>query len=588
MVFSKFDKKFPKKTNPSWQTPLGRKSGFVQGAKDSRSKAVADMAFELERKKLLKDKEKKDKAEKEYWESIVLSEESKGVIDTLEQTNENLFITGRAGTGKSTLLGYFRHVSKKNIVVVAPTGVAALNVKGQTIHSFFKFKVGVTLHDVRKVSGEVDQKMYKKIDTLVIDEISMVRADLFDCIDAFMRLNGRDPKQPFGGIQVIVIGDLFQLPPVVVAGEHHIFETKYESPYFFDSHVYKKADFHVIELHHVYRQNDPVFIDILDKIRSGEADMQHIEYVNKMCLEIDGKKACEESVYSVDVQDAVYVNDEGVPVSSEDSGPSYHSGLTYGQEGSDMRKKETQSYPKVGFSNAEKIKNEISIQGISLGSTLFKHKTSGGSEKGATESTDTYTVFLVTTNALADSINSKKIEELKTPIKTYAGLLTGRFDQKNAPAPEQLILKEGAQVMTLKNDPAGRWVNGDIGVVVTCFTSVVRVRFENGTTQDVSADSWEMVKYEYDELSDSIESEVVGTYSQIPLKLAWAVTIHKSQGKTFDKAIIDFGRGTFAHGQAYVALSRVRTLEGITLKNPLRPGDVRVDERVVNFLTSSR
>ena len=164
----------------------------------------------------------------------------------------------------------------------------------------------------------------------------------------------------------------------------------------------------------------------------------------------------------------------------------------------------------------------------------------------------------------------------------------GKFDQKNAPAPEQLVLKEGAQVMTLKNDPQGRWVNGDIGIVKKCFDSSVKVQFENGTIQDVPADSWEMIRYEYDEIMDSLESEIVGTYSQIPLKLAWAVTIHKSQGKTFDKAIIDFGRGTFAHGQAYVALSRVKTLEGITLKNPLRPSDIRVDERVVNFLHSSR
>jgi hypothetical protein len=579
MNFSKFNG-FKKDSGARrFGNSFGTNRSFAK--QDQRKKIIAGLAADVNKKKLEEDKEKRQKEEKEFWTSFKLSEESEGVIHTLEHTHENVFITGRAGTGKSTLLNYFRHTSKKNIVVVAPTGVAALNVKGQTIHSFFKFKIGVTLHDIKKVTGEVDQRMYKKIDTLVIDEVSMVRADLFDCIDAFMRVNGKDSKKPFGGVQVVVIGDLYQLPPVVGPGEQYIFETKYESPYFFDSIAYRHAEFQVIELYHVYRQKDPVFIDILDKIRSGEADMQHIEYVNRVCLEIDGKKGklhTEESVIS----DSLYVTDEGVPVnqSEEDSVEPASHGISKIKSGH-TKKSVSGTHTTRQADILHELQHELNIKGVSIGAHIFSGKVDVTQDQ-------VYTVHLVTTNALADSVNSKKLNELNTPSKTYTGVLAGKFDQKNAPAPEQLILKEGSQVMTLKNDPQGRWVNGDIGIVKKCFDSSVKVQFENGTIQDVPADSWEMIRYEYDEITDSLESEIVGTYSQIPLKLAWAVTIHKSQGKTFDKAIIDFGRGTFAHGQAYVALSRVKTLEGITLKNPLRPSDIRVDERVVNFLHSSR
>jgi len=278
------------------------------------------MSFEIDKDQGQKEKIKKEEAEKEFYKNLKLSDESKDVIDTLENSGENLFITGRAGTGKSTLLGYFRNTTKKNVVVVAPTGVAALNVRGQTIHGFFKFKIGMTVQDVKKITAEVDQKMYKKIDMLIIDEISMVRADLFDCIDRFLRLNGKNPAEPFGGVQIVVIGDLFQLPPVVGPGEGYIFETKYESPYFFDAPAYQQGGFQVIELTQVYRQQDPVFIDILDKIRTGEADMQHVEYINRMCLEVNGKKVTMTDVQTADivVSDSLYVNDEGIPIDGEE------------------------------------------------------------------------------------------------------------------------------------------------------------------------------------------------------------------------------------------------------------------------------
>lgn len=555
---------------------------------NARKKIIDDMSFEVDKDQGQKEKIKKEEVEKEFYKNLKLSDESKDVIDTLENSGENLFITGRAGTGKSTLLGYFRSTTKKNVVVVAPTGVAALNVRGQTIHGFFKFKIGMTVQDVKKITAEIDQKMYKKIDMLIIDEISMVRADLFDCIDRFLRLNGKNPSEPFGGVQIVVIGDLFQLPPVVGPGEGYIFETKYESPYFFDAPAYKQGGFQVIELTHVYRQQDPVFIDILDKIRTGEADMQHVEYINRMCLEIDGKKVTMTDVQTVDVvvADSLYVNDEGIPYDDEERD----------EDGNIVVRKNM--HAKSSEKNSEKnqliedLKKQFDLSGIKGLSFGVKTPTSTSPETIATDISDAnikkLTVYLVTTNALADKINTEKLEEIKTPSKIYKGALVGRFEQKNAPAPEQLALKLGAQVMTLKNDPGGKWVNGDIGTVEKLLDVSVRVRFEDGRVEEVVGDTWEMVRYEYDELHDQLDSEVVGKYTQIPIKLAWAVTIHKSQGKTFDTAIIDFGKGTFAHGQAYVALSRVRSLQGITLKNPLRAQDVRVDERIRDFLTGSR
>ncbi|MDQ5911967.1 MAG: ATP-dependent helicase [Patescibacteria group bacterium] len=573
---------FGAKTGASASSSFGAK--FSKYAKvDARKKIIDGMSFEIDKDQGQKQKIKKEEAEKEFYKNLKLSDESKDVIDTLENSGENLFITGRAGTGKSTLLGYFRNTTKKNVVVVAPTGVAALNVRGQTIHGFFKFKIGMTVQDVKKITAEVDQKMYKKIDMLIIDEISMVRADLFDCIDRFLRLNGKNPAEPFGGVQIVVIGDLFQLPPVVGPGEGYIFETKYESPYFFDAPAYKQGGFQVIELTQVYRQQDSVFIDILDKIRTGEADMQHVEYINRMCLEVNGKKVTMTDVQTADivVSDSLYVNDEGIPIDDEERD----------EEGNIVVKEKMMSKKEELIQDLKKEFDLSGIKGLSFGMKTLTDS-AGVSAVGNSDIADAsikkLTVYLVTTNALADKINTEKLEEIKTPSKTYKGALVGRFEQKNAPAPEQLVLKLGAQVMTLKNDPSGKWVNGDIGTVEKLMDASVRVRFEDGRVEEVIGDTWEMVRYEYDELHDQLDSEVVGKYTQIPIKLAWAVTIHKSQGKTFDTAIIDFGKGTFAHGQAYVALSRVRSLQGITLKNPLRAQDVRIDERIRDFLTGSR
>ncbi len=493
---------------------------------------------------------------------ITLSEEFEQIIHLLENSNENLFITGRAGTGKSTLLSYFRANTKKNVVVLAPTGVAALNVRGQTIHGFFKFKIGVTEADTKKIPEQtLDGKLYSKIDMIIIDEISMVRADLFDCIEKFMWMNGKEPGKVFGGTQIVVIGDLFQLPPVVTQGEHHIFETKYNSPFFFDSRAYKKGNFETVELTTVYRQNDIRFIEILDKIRTGEAQMHHLEYINKTCCDGYIPEKINNARNENSRTDAGLSSDRG------GFGDDYADGET-GDDGEVIiRMDEIDSEDDNG--------KEFADIELSLVDKLGK--------KDIDEEKD-LVVHLVSTNALAEKINMQKMESLKGTAKVYKGSLSGRFDERNAPVPKELVLKVGSQVMTLKNDPMGRWVNGDIGIVDKLFDDAVRIIFQNGRMETVEGNSWDMIRYEYDDIFEKLSSEVVGQYTQIPVKLAWAITIHKSQGKSFDKAIIDLGNGAFAHGQAYVALSRVRTLEGITLRTPLQARDIRIDERVRDFL----
>ena len=424
-----------------------------------------------------------------------LDEYQQHALDLMENSERSVLITGRAGTGKSTLLTYFRKHTKKKIAVLAFTGVAALNIKGQTIHSFFKFGIGVTPDTVQTVE---EQSVYKNLEAIVIDEISMVRADLFDCMDKFLRKNGPNPALPFGGIRVILIGDLFQLPPVVINDDRHLFQgNPYQGPYFFNSKVFQAGlDLEHFELTKIHRQgpDEHKFITFLNAIRENKHTEDHLEIIN------------------------------------ERHNP-----------------------------NLDEHAEDMSI-------------------------------FLVPTNKMADDHNLIKLSRLPGRTSLFVAIKEGDWEDQNGsekfPAPEFLKLKIGAQVMLLNNDPRKEWVNGDIGKVsrMNEKDEVISVDLVGGKRVQVTKNEWEKIKYTYNVENDSISSEPVAKFIQFPLKLAWASTIHKAQGKTFDKAVINFGNGTFAHGQAYVALSRCRTLAGTTLKNPVRSQDIRVDRRIIDFM----
>lgn len=423
------------------------------------------------------------------FKNLDLNENFKKALDLIELTNKNIFITGKAGTGKSTLLSFFITKTKKNVVVLAPTGVAALNVKGQTIHSFFKFKPDITLEKVKKAKSD---KIYKKIDAIVIDEISMVRADLVDCIDKFLRLNGKNKKEKFGGVQMIFIGDLYQLEPVLKNEERQMFSKKYETPYFFSSKVFNDFDFEYIELEKIYRQKDLEFIGILNSIRENYIDFDALEILNK-------------------------------------------------------------NY------NKKIPKN------------------------------DDFYICLTTTNILADTINNKKLDELNNDLYESDCLIKGSVDEKSFPTNKNLYYKKGAQIMMLNNDNLGRWVNGSIGVVKRIEPNpdgedIIIIELDNGEEVEVLKHIWDVYKYEFNKEEEIVESKIAGSFIQYPFKLAWAITIHKSQGKTFDKVIIDLGSGTFAHGQLYVALSRCTNLEGIVLKTKINKRHILLDDRVDKFL----
>lgn len=420
---------------------------------------------------------------------LELSNDFQYALDVLEKTNKNLFITGRAGTGKSTLLQLFKNTTHKKIVVLAPTGVAALNVGGQTIHSFFGFPAKFFAAEDIKVRKNA--KMYQKMEVLVIDEISMVRADLIDNIDRFLRINRRN-NQPFGGVQLVCFGDLFQLPPVLASGEEqHYFTHYYESPYFFSAKVFTEDKFELegLELNKVYRQEARHFVRLLDAVRTGTIDFDDLEDLN--------------SRYQ---------------------------------------------------SNYEPTGNFITLS---------------------------------TRNNVVDTLNARALMSLGTEEFRFLAEVTGDFDEKLYPAEGVLKLKLGAQVMFVRNDPKREYVNGTIGTIIKLENAkiVVRIEERDNTTKDIEVEkaTWENYRYQLGAAGMDIEAKSVGEFKQYPLRLAWAMTIHKSQGKTFDKVIIDLAGGAFEFGQTYVALSRCRTLSGIVLKNPIRPTDIKIDERIIHF-----
>lgn len=405
----------------------------------------------------------------------------------LENSEEHIYLTGKAGTGKSTLLQYFRKHSKKNIVVLAPTGIAAINVKGMTIHSFFYLPPKI-IESFDIVVKHKRKRIIEKLDTLIIDEISMVRADVFDAIDYALR-KYRKNDQPFGGVQIVLIGDLYQLPPVIVGEEmKSYFQFEYGGPYFFMAHVLGRIKLLKKELTHIFRQKDPDFVHLLNAIRDGDSGVHTLEKLNECC------------------------------------------------------------------------------------DPFFKPIDT------------TACITLSSTNAIANRINTLRLFEIKSQEYKYTAKKEGKFERWKSGFPNDEILsfKKGAQIMMVRNDMNRRWVNGSIGVITSLSQNYIEVLIDE-EIYEVEPSEWELIEYNYDPKKNKVEENVVGKFTQYPLKLAWAITIHKSQGKTFEQVYIDLGRGAFAHGQLYVALSRCTTFEGVHLKHKVKPDDLIIDERVLDF-----
>jgi ATP-dependent DNA helicase PIF1 len=428
---------------------------------------------------------------------IELNEQFTHALDLMENTQQCLFITGKAGTGKSTLLTHFCKTTRKKPVVLAPTGVAALNVKGQTIHRFFHFYVDVTPQKILdKKSKPRDARLYKKLKTIVIDEVSMVRADLLDCIDVFLRMYGPDNTQPFGGVQMIFVGDLYQLPPVVSSTEREVFSHVYPSPFFFSANAMQSLPLELIELDTIYRQKDADFVQTLNRIRNNSATEDDLDLLNTRFLD------------------------------------------------------------------------------------------------ATQHTTNHHTIYLTTTNRKADEINDTALRSLSGEMHQFEAQVKGKFDKEYFPTSTLLEFKVGSQIMMLNNDTADRWVNGSIGIIKNVGENAdgeacVRIQLsDDNEVVEVIPHQWEVYRFMLE--GAEIVSEAVGTFTQMPFRLAWAITIHKSQGKTFDDITIDLDKGTFAAGQMYVALSRCTSLEGITLRTRIRPEHIRTDYRIIQFLTRMR
>ena len=419
----------------------------------------------------------------------------------IENTGTHLFLTGKAGTGKTTFLRRLKQESPKRMVVLTPTGIAAINAGGVTIHSFFQIPFAPYVPEssfstnatYRFRFGKEKINIIRSMDLLVIDEISMVRADLLDAVDEMLR-RYRDHHKPFGGVQLLMIGDLQQLAPVVKEEEWQMLKKYYDTPYFFSSLALKQTEYCTIELKTVYRQNDGVFLDLLNRIRENHCDSQVLEALNRRCLP-------------------------------------------------DFQPRKEEGY-----------------------------------------------IRLVTHNYQAQRINNYELEQLPGRSYAFRATIDGKFPEYSYPTDEVLELKKGAQVMFVKNDSSGehRYYNGMIGEVTAVSASSIEVRAkDSGEDFLLQEEEWANAKYVLDEESKEIVEDIEGTFRQFPLKLAWAITIHKSQGLTFERAIID-ASSSFAHGQTYVALSRCKTLEGLVLSAPLSARAVISDREVDRFTETAR
>lgn len=429
------------------------------------------------------------------------NKEFQDALNLIQYTRQSVFLTGKAGTGKSTFLRYICEHTKKKHVVLAPTGIAAINAGGSTLHSFFKLPFYPLLPDNPDFSlqrGRIHEffkytkphrKLLEELELIIIDEISMVRADIIDAVDRILRVYSRNLREPFGGKQILLVGDVFQLEPVVKGDEREILNRFYPTPYFFSARVFNQIDLVSIELQKVYRQTDATFVGVLDHIRNNTVGATDLQLLNT-------------------------------------------------RYGTQIEESEADMY-----------------------------------------------ITLATRRDNVDHINDKKLAELPGEPVTFSGEITGDFPESSLPTSQELVLKPGAQIIFIKNDFDRRWVNGTIGIIsgFDPFEETLYVITDDGKECDVKRESWRNIRYKYNEEKKQIEEEELGTFTQYPMRLAWAITIHKSQGLTFSRAVIDFTGGVFAGGQAYVALSRCTSLEGIQLKKPVSRADVFVRPEIIGF-----